>query len=100
MSDFDEAFWEDVECQAPDKFLLVELENHLFARFPVVLGSEDDLSVIRVDNAVVGDGDFVGIPSEVFHDSRSPRKRLFGIDDPIFGKQGLSQAGWDLDLFA
>jgi hypothetical protein len=68
--------------EAADKF--VGIEDHRF--FSVLIFSvpvtEGDLTVLDVEDAVIGEGDAVGITAEVIEDSLWGAERLFGIDDP------------------
>ena len=47
-----------------------------------VFGREGDFSIFNIFDAVVADGDAVGIASKIFEDVFRPCKRAFGIDVP------------------
>ncbi len=49
----------------------------------VVLEAEGDATVIEADQPAVGDGDAVGIASEIGEHRLGPRKRGLAVDKPV-----------------
>jgi hypothetical protein len=50
----------------------------------IVLPAESNLAVFQTQEAMVGNGHFVGVTTEIVHDLFGPAKRPFGIDDPFY----------------
>ena len=53
---------------------------------------EGDRGILDIDDAMVGDGDAVGVPSEVVEDFFGTGKRLLGIDHPIMVIKPVNKA--------
>ena len=83
MSHSAESVWQDMQTKAPQELAPFELHNLLLTFLPVVLVAESDLLVIDSDDAVVADGDLVGIPAQVFDHSSRSAERGFCVNDPI-----------------
>ena len=52
-----------------------------------VTPAKGNLAVRQSDEAVVGDGDAVGIAAEILQDVLGPAEGWFGVDDPIFAEE-------------
>ena len=59
----------------------------------VVAPTEADLSVLDGEEAVVGDGDAVGVLTEVVEDLVGAGEGALGVDDPLGLAEGLEVAG-------
>ena len=59
----------------------------------VVAPAEADLSVVDGEEAVVGDGDEVGVAAEVVEDLVGAGEGGLGVDDPLGLAEGLEVAG-------
>ena len=66
-----------------------------FAAMGVVLVAKGDLVVLEGDQAMIGNGDPVGVAGEVAQDMlhRGHRRGGFEIDDPVLPKQGAQEGG-------
>lgn len=67
MPDFRKALRQDVHQEAADEFLCGKCHHFPTAAVPVVPPFERNLSALQTQNAVVGNGDPVGIAPEVLH---------------------------------
>jgi len=52
-----------------------------------VTPAKGNLAVCQSDQAVVGDGDAVGIAAEIVQDVVGSAEGWFGVDDPIFAEE-------------
>ena len=81
---------EDVKQEATDELLGAEGHHLRVVVVAIVLPTEADPAILHLEQAMIGDGDTVGVASEVSqHGFRSSEGRL-GVDDP-FGLVGRSQ---------
>jgi len=89
VADAHEASRQDVQQEAPSELGEREL---LMSQTPsaVVLEAKADVVVVEGSEAVVGDGDAVGVASEVSENGVGPVEGRFGEDDP-----GLLEAAGD-----
>ena len=69
-----------------------ESHGSLFVVIRIILPAEADLGFGNGENPMVGDGDAMGITSQVLQDMVRPAKRRLRIDDPIVLKQGAQEA--------
>jgi hypothetical protein len=58
----------------------------------IILPAEGDLIVLEGDEAMVGDGDAMGVAAEIAEDVMGTAERGFGIDDPIVTEQGTQES--------
>jgi len=73
MPDFGKTVRQHVDTKTSDKFIGSQAHMFLFIAIPVVTPLECDSSVFQLQNAVVGNGNTMGIPSEIFnHTARNP----------------------------
>ena len=87
VADTDEALGEQVKQEATQK-LIARDSHHLL---PIVVGrvtpAKSNLAVRQCDQAMVGDGDAVGIAAEILQDILGSAKGWLGVDDPIFAEE-------------
>ena len=74
---------QDVQKKTADEDLGGQRHCLLGVAVGAIPVAEGDLSVGQLQDAVVADGDLVGIASEIFEDLRRSGERLFGVDDPV-----------------
>ena len=89
VADADEALGEDVEQETPDELGKGKRQSSR-STAAVVLEAEGDGSVVDVQQAVVRDGDAVGVAGEVLQDVLGVLEGGLGVDDPL-GATGLAQ---------
>lgn len=78
---------QNVEQETSDEFLGGQRHGFDLISIPVILPLKTDLIVIYSKQAMVRNGDTVGIASHVVEDLLWPGKGAFGVDDPF----GLSR---------
>ncbi len=100
MAYLHEAFGQDVQGKAPDKLGVGEFHCLLPAVFPVVLVGKGDGAFPHFEYPVVGDGDLVGVPSQVFHDRSRSAKGPFGIYHPRFFEELVPECPVEAGRFA
>ena len=81
VTDFYETFWQDVQQKATDKFLMWQGDGQ--GGGLVAFCDEGDAVVIAGNQAVIGDGDPVGVSAEVVEDLLGAAKGSLGIDAPF-----------------
>ena len=70
-------------------------QSHFAVLFAVrvVLPPECDALSIKCQQAVIGDGDAMGIATKIPKHSLRPAERRFGVNDPILAKQSAQECG-------
>ncbi len=98
VADADEALREQVKQEATEK--LIARDGHHFLLIVVggVAPAEGDLAVRQCDQAMVGDGDAVGIAAEILQDVIGSAEGWFGVDDPIFAEQRTQPGSEELGM--
>jgi len=84
MPDFHEAGRQDMHEEAPDK--LESVDSHGFPSVVVfvIAPPEGDLIALDIKDAVVRNGDTMGITAEVLNDGGGRFERRLAINDPFF----------------
>ncbi len=95
MTDTDIAFRQDMKKEPADK--LVGLEGHrlLTVLVGIIAPEEGDLAVVEGEDAVITDGDPMGISAEVLKDPLGAVEGWFAIDGPLFMVE-ISQEGFEV----
>lgn len=79
-----ESVGKDVKKEPSDELM----RRYGYGSFPsgilVVPGKESEPVVADLDEAMVGDGNLVGVAAQVLEDLLRPSERLFGVYDPFF----------------
>ena len=78
--------------EAAEELCAVESHGALLAVIRIILPAEADLGFGDGENPMVGDGDPMGITSQVLQDVVWPAKRRLRIHDPIVLKQGTQES--------
>ena len=97
MADTDEAIGQDVEQEAAKELHGIESHHLLAVVIAIVLVMEANAASVEGDQAVLGDGDAVGIASQVGKDLSGAAEGPLGVDDP-FGRACLLQRRNDIDM--
>ena len=79
-----------VEEEAACEFVGVELHRAVLTGMGVIFPGEGDRLLIDGEEAVVGNGDAVGISSEILEGLRGPAERRLGVNGPVMAS-GLAQ---------
>ena len=93
VADVVEVFGQDMEQEAADELFGGEGQGLEAAVMAVVAPAEADLTVLDGEEAVVGDGDAVGVAAEVVEDLVGAGEGALGVDDPLGLAEGLEVAG-------
>ena len=72
----------NVEQEAADKFLGLQRYRLFAIAVSSISIAQGDLSVLDLDNTIVGECHAVGVAAEVVEDGLGRAERLLGIDDP------------------
>ena len=98
MADADETLGKQVEQKTPQK--LIACESHHFLQIVVggVTPAKGDLFIGQCDQAMVGDGDAVGIAAEILQDVLGSAEGWFGVHDPIFAEERTQPGSEELGM--
>jgi hypothetical protein len=91
VADAHEAAGEDVEQEAAQELLGGECHHLALVAIGGVSPAEADDAVSEVDDAVVREGDAVGVAAEVLEDLFRPGEGLLGVDDPGLVAEGREE---------
>ena len=58
----------------------------------IILPAEGNLVIFESDEAMVGDGNAVGVAAEIAEHMMRATKRGFGIDHPVLAVQGTQES--------
>src|SRR5207249_9333101 len=79
---------------------LIAREGHHF--LPIVVGrvapAKGNLSIHQCEQAMVGDGDAVGIAAKILEHVLGSTEGWFGVDDPIFAEEWTEPGGEELGM--
>ncbi len=70
--------------EPPDKFICLQRHGLLAVPVGIISPEKRDLAVPDSEDAVIADGDSMGIPAEVLKDPLGAIEGRFAIDDPLF----------------
>src|ERR1700682_1650847 len=87
-----------VQQKAADKFVCRQRHDFLLVVVGVVLPTEADVTVFHVEQAVIGDGDPMGVSTDVIEHLCGAGKGRFGMDHPFFFRTG-SRYRWKASRF-
>ena len=77
--------------EPPDKFIGLQRQGLLTVPVGIISPEERNLAVLDSEDAVIADGDSMGIPAEVLKDALGAMEGRFAIDDPFFKVWHLGQ---------
>ena len=86
-----EAGRQDMEQEAAEEFVDVEVHQPLLVLVGGVAPAEGDATIGKSHQAVVGDGDSVSVAAEVLQSVLGAAKGPFGVNHPVFGEQRTHQ---------
>src|SRR5260370_28053836 len=93
VGDAGEASGQDVLYEAAQELLRRERHGALLAAMRVVLPAEGDSGVGDGEQAMVGDGDTMGVTREIVQHMLGSAEGRLGIDDPVLLEQGAQEGG-------
>src|SRR6266851_2805150 len=74
---------QDMDQETADELRAIERHHLLAIAVPVILPAEADLAVVHGQQPVVGDGDTVGVASDIVEDLGWSGKRPLRVDHPL-----------------
>ena len=83
----DEAVREHMEKKAPQKLLGRYGHQLLFAAMRVILPAERHLTIGQVHEPVVGDGNAMGVASQIMKNVLRAAEGRFGVHDPVVAEE-------------
>ena len=86
-ADADKAAGQDVEQEAAQELLRTERHHSLLITVGIILPAESDLVMFESHEAVVGDGDAMGIAGEITQHMVGTAEGWLGVDDPVLTEQ-------------
>lgn len=84
MTDADIACRQDMKEEPSDKLVGLKRHGFLTVMVGIISPEERNLAVLEGEDAVITDGDPVGISAEVLKDPLGAIEGGFAIDDPLF----------------
>ena len=95
MTEFDEAFGQDVQHQPPNELIAGERHALVLGAVGVVLVGEGDGASCHVEceNTMIGDPDPVGVTGEIGQDGFGSGKGALGVDHEVFLGRVLEEIG-------
>ena len=79
--------------KAAEKLLVGEGHQAAFAVMSIILPSKRHVSIGHIDKSMVGDGDAVGVASQIMQHVFRSAKWLLRIDDPVLAEQRAQKSG-------
>ena len=83
VSDADKALREHVHEKPADELLGRNGHNTLYVSMSVVAPTERDIVAVKCEQSMIGDGDAMGITTEVTEHLFGTTEGRFGVDDPF-----------------
>src|ERR1035437_4550493 len=83
IADAEEAMRQNMEQKTTDEFLCGKGHRSLLAMVPIILVSEAHLTVFDVQQAMIGDGDAMGVATDVIQHLFWSGEGTLGIDHPF-----------------
>jgi hypothetical protein len=77
------AFGQYVKKEPSDKFICLERHGLLTVIVGIIPPPEKDFAVLDIKDAVIADGDPVGISAKILENTFGTAKWWFAIDDPL-----------------
>ena len=83
MAYLHEPIRQNMEKEPPDKFIGLQSHDLLTVPVGIISPEEGNMAVLDREDAVIADGDSMGIPAEVLKDPLDAIEGRFAIDDPL-----------------
>ena len=91
-ADADKAAGQYMKQEAAQELLRRKGHHPLPISVGVIFPAERDLVVFEGDQAMVGDGDAMGVAAEIAEEVMGAAERWFGIDHPVLTEQGAQES--------
>ena len=89
MPDAAKPFGQEVQTESTHKFGSRQSHHLIEISVAVVFVAEGDLLLVVLDNAMMTDGNVVGIASQVLDQALFATARRFSVNHPVFGAKLL-----------
>ena len=86
-ADTHESFRQDMLQEAPQELIGAERHHAPLAAVGVIFPAEAHLVVREVDDAVIGDGDAMGVAAQILEHIHWPTERWFRVHHPVLSEQ-------------
>src|ERR1700712_162990 len=83
VTDAVEPVRQHMDQEAANELISIQGHDLLAVAIPIIFPAEPDLAVVHGHQAVVGDGDAMGISPDIVEDLRRPGERPLRVDNPI-----------------
>ena len=93
VADAHEARGQDRQQEAADELGSIEGHDPLLVVVAIILPAERDVPLFACEQAMIGDGDVVGVTAEIRQHLGGTTEGGFGIDDPFGVATAVEQAG-------
>ena len=92
MADADEALWQHMEEEAAQELRSVERHDALLSAVSIILPSEGDPFTIEAEQAMVGNGDAMGVAAEIAQHMFGTAEGRLGIDELMSTNEEVSES--------
>jgi hypothetical protein len=91
---------QDVKQEAADEFMGLKRDRLFFIPIFAISITQGDLTVLDVEDAVIGQSHAVGVAAEVIEHGLWRTERLFGVNHPVLFPRGLGipVSRWDFSF--
>jgi hypothetical protein len=89
---------QNVEKETSEELLAGERHLSFLLAVGVVLPGESDLVILKGEQAMIGDGDAMGVASQVAEHTVRSSERGFGINDPILTEESSEEGSERLQV--
>ena len=93
VADAHEAAWQQVEQEAAQELVDRQSQEPLLVGVRGVSPAEGDVALLEGDESAVGDGDAMGVATEIAQRMFRSAEGWLGIDDPVVAEQGSEPGG-------
>jgi|GEM_PF-4173876 hypothetical protein len=95
-----EPFGQYMLSKAPDKLCMAQSHRLFETILAVIFIGKSNTSLIHLLDTMIADGDFVRVPSQIFHHNFGISEWFFRKNNPVFLKKCLSYRFINLQLLA
>jgi transposase len=92
VADADEALWQHMEEEAAQELRSVERHDALLSAVSIILPSEGDPFTIEAEQAMVGNGDAMGVAAEIAQHMFGTAEGRLGIDELMSTNEEVSES--------
>lgn len=93
VADAHETFRKHVKQKAAQELLCGQCHIALDVSMGTISPSEGNLSIVKGDQSMIGNGHSMGVTAEIFENMFRAAERALAVDDPIFTVKVLNESG-------